>query len=183
MDIHKCPHCNKSLNKQRLTKHLLSEYCSMCKFTYQCRGAMIKHKTWCKPKCNICLKEFKAATQLLEHLFIKHKIVNVQGLEWLGDLRKLKKRLKCKNCERCFYSLNGLSQHVRLTNGEAAPVMSCDPCKRQFKKSYSLEQHMISAHGFKIKEHKTCLIVFFKILGFYDVPKLSVFSMVICIIF
>ena len=94
LDIKVCPHCNTSMSKHKLSsQHLLSQYCPVCKIKCICIGAMTKHKKMCKRKCEICLKEF-GGTQLLQHLNKDHKLVDLQDLTWLGDLRNLTKSVK-----------------------------------------------------------------------------------------
>lgn len=148
LDIKKCPHCNKSMHKYKLTAHLLSEYCYLCNVNYQCAISMKEHKKWCKRKCEICLKVFRSAFPLLRHVTDFHKIVNVTKLTWLGDLRNLKKNVKCEICECCFYDSRAFSRHVKSVHSDQQPWLSCDHCKKQFPQRALMEKHMISDHGF-----------------------------------
>jgi hypothetical protein len=154
-NVQKCTHCNKSIHKYSLSTHLTSEYCSLCKINYLCKGKMIEHKKWCKRKCEICLKEF-SGIQVLKHIIKEHKDVDIQELEWLGDMRKLKKNMKCAECKSMFYNLRALNLHAKKVHGvkkPKKPLLSCDLCKKQFRLRFYLEQHMISVHksGFDSK--------------------------------
>jgi hypothetical protein len=144
-----CTHCNKSMHKYQISAHLTSEFCSMCKINYLCKGTMREHKKWCKQKCKICGKEF-IGILLLKHVIKFHQDVDIQELEWLGDMRKLKKNMKCEECKDMFYNLRALNLHVKKVHGikqPKKPLLTCDLCKKQLKK-FNLEKHMISVHGF-----------------------------------
>jgi len=151
--IKSCPQCNISIHKHKLSSHLLLEYCSMCNMNYPCKGAMKKHKLWCKQKCEICLYEC-SGIQLLKHLTDVHKIVDLKKLSWLGDLRNLEKNVKCEECERCFYNTNALNHHVSFFHRERKykdrkNLLSCDHCKKQLLTRNNIERHMLTVHGFK----------------------------------
>jgi hypothetical protein len=148
-----CPHCNLATSMHGLWAHLVSEHCSVCKIDYLCRGTMQEHTKWCKQKCDICLREY-SGSQLLKHVTNVHKIVDVEKLTWIGDLRNLKKNLKCEQCERCFYNLNSLSRHVKMTHGESKKLLSCDHCKKQLQTRCNMERHMLLAHGGSGKAQK-----------------------------
>jgi hypothetical protein len=142
-----CRHCNRSVNKYKLTEHLSKDVCSLCKIEYQCKGAMQDHKKWCRRKCKICLEIFSGEIRLLNHFRKVHKYVDIQKLAWLGDLRYLTKSVKCKQCKRCFYNTSALNHHSRVH--EKKRTMYCDLCEVQFQLRSKLERHIISFHGFK----------------------------------
>jgi hypothetical protein len=146
-----CPHCKKSIFKPNLISHLSSEYCSYCEINYLCIGTMTEHKKWCKQKCNICLIELTSDIALLKHITKFHVDVNIQELEWLGDLRNLRKDIKCEQCNRQFYKLKALNRHVMMSHRtikELKPLPSCDLCKKQFSLRCNLQRHMKNVHKF-----------------------------------
>jgi C2H2-type zinc finger len=118
---------------------------------------MIEHKNWCKQKCKICVKEFTGDIALLEHITSSHKDVNIEELEWLGDLRNLRKDIKCEQCNRQFYKLKALNAHVLMSHGtkELKRFLSCDLCKRQLSSRGYLQKHMKTVHRFIIKVKKS----------------------------
>jgi hypothetical protein len=116
LDMQICPHCNISISKRSLRFHLVSEQCSLCKVNYLCAGTMKEHKKWCKLKCEICLREVTSEIALLNHVNGVHNIMDVKKLKWLGDLRYLPKEFDCDKCERCFYTLDGLRRHFKMTH-------------------------------------------------------------------
>jgi hypothetical protein len=142
-----CPHCDKSMNKYKMTAHMFSEYCDLCNVNYPCTLSMKEHKKWCKQKCEICLKGF-TGIQLLKHVKNEHKVVDVQELKWLGNLRNLKKIFKCEKCEQYFYSDFALRRHFKMAHKEKTILMSCALCKKQLHTWRGMENHMIIVHKF-----------------------------------
>ena len=87
--------------------------------------------------CDICMKQFKRKTTLIEHMEI-HK--------------EKRTRYQCDQCEETFYSVKNLRSHKNLHSNEWK-VYPCNICKAEFLRSANLKEHM-KTHVLQRQEFK-----------------------------
>ncbi|KAJ9574270.1 hypothetical protein L9F63_026085, partial [Diploptera punctata] len=164
--IYQCPECPKSFVKnsnfkQHLGIHFIDQQryrCPTCGQSFAWKSTlnkhMMNHSTGPLPRygCDLCDKEYAAATQVLEHIKRDHYKQRPHACLACGKTFYKKYDLKihlrthtkerpyiCGTCGKSFYHLSHIIRHERIHSGHRP--YQCPDCGRQFNQSSSLKSH------------------------------------------
>jgi len=139
----KCPHCKKV--GTNLRRHVVTANCPICSQPFPCKKLLSDHKLKCKKihKCRHCGKEFKIASDLKQHINLRHK----SGQKWKG--------FKCKFCNNVFGDRKSLRCHQKSEHSDLMKY-KCEFCGESFIWRNTFQRHLILAHDFRAHECKLC---------------------------
>ena len=136
--------------RKRITERGTS--CSICgKKQTNIRGrphkCLVHACIWCDKSCD-------TASQLMDHVKIKHPMKHVyecevcrKGFNVKGTLERhmfvhsKKKEYKCNICKLAFTQSNNLKRHIAIHTGQKA--FNCGECDKAFTSKYNLSQHLL----------------------------------------
>ncbi|XP_050359398.1 PR domain zinc finger protein 5-like isoform X1 [Nymphalis io] len=93
--------------------------------------------------CEICNEEFRAFDDVLNHLFVKHKMEYDKNVDMAIEEYKLVD-LSCTQCDVKFTYFGYLVSHIN--NNHPKNCLICDKCNQKFNKKRDLFSHMKNYH-------------------------------------
>ena len=163
--------CLRYKTKQELEQHQemrhkrvmerLKIKCTYCDFVTTTRWLLQHHKKQAHPvTCQVCLKNFKNPTLLVEHLDRAHgkeKSILCEQCDFrchsMANLEKHKRRVHdkernypCQYCDKSFFDANDRTEHIKKLHSNNGQLFKCPKCDKEFKSKQQRRTHIRFHH-------------------------------------
>jgi KRAB domain-containing zinc finger protein len=148
----KCPHCG--MTPAIYNTHVVNTKCLKCCKPFKCFALVKKHKATCKLSfgCDICSKQYKVESALLEHFESSHRKFDKNT--WLGATKHSNSAFKCVACKIYFAHEGFFNYHFRYLHKDCKKL-TCHLCEKLVRCKSRMEYHLVHVHGILNRRRKS----------------------------